>query len=248
MTQPSNTQEPDIGTAPDIESSSDEYAKRFAGVSGEWLLQRQCYFTQVHIQAQKPKAILDIGGGHAQNVAVVENLGIPLTITGSDSSCRVRVDRISKESTTEFMISPLTEFAVADRSFEHVISYRIVSHMIDWQGFIGELCRVSSSAVTIDFASKRSINFFSELAYKVKREQETDTRRYNVLSESDVDAAFAAHGFEKRFRSPQFFFPMAIHRRLGSPKLSGVLERTANWLGMAALFGSPVIATYVRES
>lgn len=236
----------DIGIRPDIESSSDAYAERFSGKAGEWLLSKQQSLTEQHLTAIKPEHILDVGGGHAQNVEPIERLGIPLKITGSDNSCRKRVDELSQSGQTDFILSELNSLPLKDQQYPSVISYRIISHMLDWRGFIDELTRVSSDAVTIDFASKRSINWFSELAYRLKRGREGDTRRYNVLAETDVHKAFAKNGFKLTRRSPQFFFPMAIHRAMSSPLISNLIEKIAYWCGLNYLFGSPIISTYRR--
>jgi hypothetical protein len=238
----------DIGFAPDIDSASDNYAKRFSGVAGEWLLKKQQTLTQQHLLALNAKRVLDVGGGHAQNVEPIEALNIPLTVSGSDAICQNRVLELSHSQQTDFMLGDLDNLPTADQSYPIVISYRIVSHMLDWRGFIDELTRVSSDAVIIDFAAKRSINWFSELAYKLKRGKEGDTRRFNVLAQADVNAAFANNGFSLIKRSPQFFFPMAIHRALKNPKLSNLLEVLAYYLGLNALFGSPIISTYQRQS
>ena len=246
MTSEYQQQESDIGVAPDLDSSSDDYASRFSGPAGEWLVSIQSAFTQKHVSSVSPSKILDVGGGHAQNVVPIESLSIPLTIAGSHIDCSQRVMRFRSLDSTQFICSTMIDLNFEDRSYPHVISYRIVSHMTDWKAFIRELCRVSDDAVTIDFATKRSFNILSELAYQLKKGQEGNTRRFHVLSENDVDDCFADAGFQKMIRSPQFFWPMAIHRKMNMPKVSSLLEGMARVVGLSTLFGSPVIATYRR--
>lgn len=247
MKNQDHQKEPDIGLAPDVDSSSDEYAKRFSGKAGEWLIAVQSQITEQHVSKVGAAHILDVGGGHAQNVEPIESRGIQLTISGSSVECGQRVERYKTLPSTQFVCSSLMSLDFEAGAFSHLISYRIVSHMEDWRAFVGELCRVSDDAVTIDFATKRSINFFSELAFKIKKGQEGDTRRYHVLSESDVDAVFATHGFSKVLRTPQFFWPMAIHRKMGNPSVSSALEFLPRLFKLTAGFGSPVIATYRRK-
>lgn len=239
---------PDIGVTPDIESSTDQYAQRFSGAAGNWLLNTQVSVTREHLLALKADTILDVGGGHAQNIELVEGLGIRTTVTGSDISCRKRVDRISQSDGTNFVLGSLLQLPFADRAFPTVISYRIISHMSDWRAFIDELTRVSSEAVILDFAAQRSVNWFSEFAYRLKRGKEGDTRRFNVLSENKVDAAFFKNNFVRTKRTPQFFLPMAIHRALNSPRLSSWLEAISRCFGLSYLFGSPIISTYKKRS
>lgn len=238
--------EPDIGYSPDIESSSERYSLRFSGSAGVWLLDVQKKITKDHLRKVGAEKVVDIGGGHGQNIEPVESLGKPLTITGSNDECGRRIEHIKTLKTTQFITEALDNVSFDEKSYPHVISYRIVSHMIEWQSFINELCRISSNAVTIDFATKRSVNILSEIAYKVKHKEEGDTRRYNVLSEKDVDRVFIENGFEKVIRSAQFAFPMAMHRKINKPKLSELVEKIAALTGITALFGSPVIATYCR--
>ena len=239
--------EEDIGFAPDIHSSTDSYAMRFSGVAGNWLLKIQQKVTHDYLSSLNPEQVLDIGGGHGQNIPVIEALHIPLTITGSDLSCQKRVNDLSRAENTRFVIGDLNNLPFPDQHYPVVISYRIISHMQNWEDFIDELTRVSDDRVIVDFASKRSVNWFSELAYTLKQGKENDTRRYNVLAEASVDAAFAKNNFTRSRRTPQFFFPMAIHRALKSPGLSNTLENLSRWLGLTYLFGSPIISEYRRE-
>lgn len=242
-----NPNEDDIGFAPDIHSSTDTYAKRFSGAAGLWLLHRQEDVTRQYLDSLKAVRVLDVGGGHGQNIPVCESLQLDLTITGSTTACDARVRKLSESNRTQFVVGELNALPVDDQNYPVVISYRIISHMQNWQKFIAELCRVSSDSVIIDFASKRSINWFSELAYLFKRGKEGDTRRYNVLSESEVNKIFQQNDFKLVRRTPQFFFPMVIHRTLNNPKISDLLEFFPRVLGLNYLFGSPVISLYRRQ-
>jgi len=237
----------DIGFEPDIHSSTDDYAERFSGAAGNWLLQRQQNVTLEYLGVLRAVKVLDVGGGHGQNIAVCESLNLSLTISGSSAACEHRVRKLSTSDRTRFIIGKLDALPMDEQNYPVVISYRIISHMQNWQMFIAELCRVSSDAVIIDFASKRSINWFSELAFLLKRGKEGDTRRYNVLSESGVNQVFNENGFKLAQRAPQFFFPMVIHRALNSPKISDLLELLPRLLGLNYLFGSPVISLYRRQ-
>ena len=66
------------------------------------------------------------------------------------------------------------------------------------------------------------------------------------LKKESPDDCFADAGFQKMIRSPQFFWPMAIHRKMNMPKVSSLLEGIARVVRLSTLFGSPVIATYRR--
>jgi hypothetical protein len=51
----------------DLETSSEDYARRFAGPAGRWSLEVQARSTMELLRGLPPgSSILDVGGGHAQ--------------------------------------------------------------------------------------------------------------------------------------------------------------------------------------
>ncbi len=54
------------------------------------------------------------------------------------------------------------------------------------------------------------------------------------------------HGYRSDARFPEFFFPMVLHRMLGSARLSASLEGLCRKTGLTEWFGSPVIEKFVR--
>jgi hypothetical protein len=62
-----------------------------------------------------------------------------------------------------------------------------------------------------------------------------------------VGAAFAAAGFQPTARRPQFLFPMALHRALGSAPLARALERAGVAVGLTRALGSPVVLRQERR-
>jgi hypothetical protein len=64
----------------------------------------------------------------------------------------------------------------------------------------------------------------------------------------ELKREFKKHGFICSATQKQFFFPMGIHRALRSPLLSRALEGFASWIGLTALFGSPVIIRFERAT
>jgi hypothetical protein len=68
-----------------------------------------------------------------------------------------------------------------------------------------------------------------------------------VFADAEIERAFAEHGFAPSGRSPQFFFPMALHRGLRSAGLARGLEGAASALGLVSTLGSPVILRLERR-
>ena len=77
--------------APDIESSTRDYKSRFDGAVGAWMLQQQVTATATALKNNCPEYtslnILDVGGGHGQNIELLLQLGHKLKIVGSNESC-----------------------------------------------------------------------------------------------------------------------------------------------------------------
>jgi hypothetical protein len=85
------------------------------------------------------------------------------------------------------------------------------------------------------------MNALGTLLYGLKRGVEGNTRPFTVFRDSQIERAFAAHGFHVTGRRPQFFFPMALHRALGSSALARGSEAAARVFGLRRSLGSPVI-------
>ena len=126
------------------------------------------------------------------------------------------------------------------------MSFRLLAHARDLEALIAGLCRPARVAVIVDYATARSFNAAADVFFGAKKKVEGNTRPFLVLEDAALLALFRQNGFRRRERRPQFFWPMALHRGLGSPALSRALEDGARILGLRALFGSPVIARFDR--
>ena len=77
----------------DIETSSEDYARRFSGKIGEYFLDIQTRITLDQLKPYPKAAILDVGGGHAQIAVPLIKAGFNLTIVGSDDVCKERLTK-----------------------------------------------------------------------------------------------------------------------------------------------------------
>jgi SAM-dependent methyltransferase len=230
---------------PDIASSTEDYARRFAGAIGAYMLEVQ---NRLAIELASPwpaGRMLDVGGGHAQLAGPLVDAGYAVTILGSDASCVARPRRLYGDRVT-CVIGDLLDLPFDDRSFDLVLAFRMLAHIDNWQAFVAGLCRVARAAVIIDYPAMASINALTPLLFELKRRIEGNTRTYRLFRRGDVEAAFGAAGFTETATAPQFFWPMALHRALGSPALSRRLEAVARTLGATSAFGSPVIVRATR--
>ncbi len=79
---------------PDIASSTDDYARRFAGSAGAYLLAVQNRAILDLLTPRSGGTVLDVGGGHAQLCGPLLDAGYTVTVLGSDESCFGRVHRL----------------------------------------------------------------------------------------------------------------------------------------------------------
>lgn len=233
--------------APDVESSTDEYARRFAGPVGAWFLEVQAQHTLALLPADpRPLRILDVGGGHAQLAPSLIAAGHHVTVLGSAPACGNRLQPWIEGGRCRFDVAPLTALPYRDGSFDVALSFRILSHLDDPGALIKELCRVARLRVVVDYPARLSVNIASGRLFPLKRAVEGDTRPYRTYGHGEIRRAFQRHGFWLSKRRPQFLFPMVLHRRLASPAASRLLEAPARMVGLTWALGSPVIAVAER--
>jgi SAM-dependent methyltransferase len=240
---PGAEQEP----GPDVETSSEGYARRFAGGVGAWFLEVQARIT-LDLLAPWPRArVLDVGGGHAQLTGPLVEAGYDVTVYGSDDVCAARVRPWTENGRARFRSGSLQRVAAGDREFDVVLSYRLLPHVEAWRALVSELCRAAARAVLVDYPTRRSLNAVAGPLFEMKRGVEGNTRPFLVFADADVRAAFVASGFEPTAREPEFVMPMALHRAIGVAGLSRLAEAASSRLGLRKAVGSPVILRAERR-
>ena len=233
----------------DVESSSELYARRFAGPVGGWFLELQASLTLECLAGLPPgAAVLDVGGGHAQLAPPLAEAGYRVTVVGSDASCGRRLAPLTSSGRCRFDVGDLLALPYGDQAFEAVVCYRLLAHSIDWRRLVGELCRVARHRVVVDYPARRSVNIASEGLFRIKNSIERGTTRpFALYGRTEVASAFEAAGFQVTKERPQFFLPMAFYRLAGSAGLARAAERLARSVGLTGLLGSPVIARADRR-
>ena len=234
----------------DIFTSSDDYATRYAGRVGEWMLKVQEQAVLWMLAPYPNASILDVGGGHGQLTPALIRNGYQVTVLGSSEECKSRLRPWLGQ--IAFDVGSLVNMPYPARSFDVVISLRLMAHIKRWEEFIGELARVARKAVIVDYPEVRSINIVSTQLFGLKKRLEPNTRRFQCLRERELLRVFEEVGFQRSDRFPQYFLPMMFHRALKQPKLSAATEAFFRVLGLTSLLGSPVILKvdrgYLRPS
>lgn len=230
----------------DVHASSDDYAARFKGRVGEWMLkvQEEALLSLLDTDTQ---TILDIGGGHGQTALPLSAAQKSVTVLGSAPVCGERLSSYISNGVISFNVGNLLHAPYQNRSFDTVVSFRLMSHSVAWKGLVSEMARLAHHSIIIDYPTWISVNFLSPLLFSIKRRIEGNTRTFKLFSGFDLEAEFKRHGFVKERAIKQFFFPMALHRRINSVKISSLMERCASLCGLTWLFGSPIVIKFIRK-
>ena len=103
---------------PDIETSSDDYARRFAGPAGQYFLKIQEKALQSVLPGRPICSVLDVGGGHGQLVPIFLNRDCALTIFGSDESTHRRVREAFPDASITYVTGDVLKLPYEDNSFD----------------------------------------------------------------------------------------------------------------------------------
>ena len=234
----------------DIETSSESYASRFQGSIGTWMLGIQ-QRAMMRLLGSLPAgaAVLDLGGGHGQLTGALLQKGWRVVIAGSDPACQERVAPYLSAK-CRFDVVNLERLPYDDRCFDAVICVRLLAHAEHWSGIIGEMCRVARSSVVVDYPSYRSSNILAKSMFGLKQQAERRRlrpRHFRVFHQREIVMTFLQNHFEVTQTYRQFVWPMFVHRALGRPTISSLLEAPARAVGLTRFIGSPVLARADRD-
>lgn len=233
----------------DIHTSSDEYAMRFSGPAGQWMLDVQEKITLRMVRRHPDASVLDVGGGHGQLTLPLCRDGWRVTVLGSDESCRRRIQPAVDAGLCRFMVGNVIELPLPDNTFDVVLCFRLLTHCERWPELVRELCRVARQGVIVDYPTGQSLNAIAPALFGAKKKFEKNTRTWALFRHRQVIDEFAKNGFVPAETRKQFFLPMVLHRMLKCRALSAALEAVCRALGLTRLWGSPVIVRMVpRES
>lgn len=232
----------------DIETSNDDYATRFRGKTGAWMLDVQTRLTRRLLAGIPRGTLLDVGGGHGQLAHPLAADGWKVTVLGSAPSCEHRVRDLTSSSRATFVVGNVIDLPFPDKSFDAVICFRLLTHCGQWERLVKELCRVSRGPVVCDYPTSQSVNAIAPMFFAAKKRLERNTRHWRLFRHREVTGAFAAAGAEIEARRKQFALPMALHRALKCAALSAFLEGCCRAVGLTALCGSPVILRAVPKA
>ncbi|MBN2055920.1 class I SAM-dependent methyltransferase [bacterium] len=223
---------------------------RFGGAVG-------AYFQQVHerqlwelMPDPEGLKVLDVGAGTGRFSLPLRRRGAE--VMAVDASLPMLVEAMRKAAALDIRLSCGQADAHAlpfkDRSFDVVVSSRMLMHVLDWRAVLAELCRISRRVVIVDFPPRSSIAVLAPVLLPLKKRIKRSTQVYAVLSEREVGEEFARCGFFVAARSRQFLLPFFVHRMMKRPAWSDGVERCMRRLGLTGRLGAPLTLMAVRPT
>ena len=216
-------------------------ARRFGGPIGDLVAAGQADVLASMLGPIQGRRIIDVGTGTGRGAFLLAGAGA--LVTGIDASAQMldiaRQRAAETQTNVDFQLGDAHEIGFSDRAFDLAVSLRVLMHTPRWRQCIGELCRVASRGVVLDYPSATSIALAQSLARKVLHPFGLSSEPYRVFLDSQIRRELDAHGFRIVSVHRQFVLPIALHKTVGSRRFT---ETTERWLARVGLlrFGSPV--------
>ena len=165
----------------DVVTSSDAYARRFEGDVGRYFLERQTDAVLELVRPWPGASVLDVGGGHGQLTGPLVEAGYAVSVLASDPGCEARVQQWTRRGRARFVAADLLDPGLAERSFDLVVSLRLLPHVRQVDTLLATLARLARTAVVVDYPTGRSVNALAGPLFGLKQGVEGDTRPFRLL-------------------------------------------------------------------
>jgi ubiquinone/menaquinone biosynthesis C-methylase UbiE len=222
--------------------------RRFSGPIGELIAHSQARVLANMVGRIKDRQMLDVGTGTGRAAFILALGGARVTaVDASEEMLAIARQRAAEQflTTIKFQRGDAHNLDFADRSFDAVVSLRMLMHTPEWQRCVSELCRVAARLVIVDYPSATSVALFESLARRAMHGAGMKTEPYRVFTRGMIAGAFEQNGFRIRSVHRQFVLPIAFHKAIHSRKFTLWSERLLDHAGLLKPFGSPV--TLVAE-
>lgn len=217
-------------------------ARRFGGPIGDLVARGQADVLANMLGPVQGRRIIDVGTGTGRGAFLLAAAGAKVTgIDASEEMLAIARERARQtHAPVEFTVGDAHKVEFGDRSFDIAVSLRVLMHTPRWRQCIGELCRVASHAVVLDYPSARSVALLESIARKLMHPIGLASEPYRVFLDSQIRGELARHGYRVTAIHRQFVLPISVHKAIGSARFTAVAEQWLARLGFLRLFGSPV--------
>ena len=223
-------------------------SKKFSGPIGELIAHSQARVLANMVGRIKDREMLDVGTGTGRAALILALGGAKVTaVDASEEMLAIARQRAAEQMMTaiKFQRGDAHALDFADRSFDAVVSFRVLMHTPQWKRCVSELCRVAERLVIVDYPSATSVALFESLARRAMHAAGITTEPYRVFTHRAITEAFDRNGFRIRSVHRQFVLPIAFHKAIRSRRFTLWSENVLDHAGLLKPFGSPV--TLVAE-
>ena len=230
---------------PDMARTFDK--RRFSGPIGELVAKSQARVLANMVGRIKDRQMLDVGTGTGRAALILAAGGAKVTaVDASEEMLAIARQRAAEQLLAiKFQRGDAHALEFADRSFDAVVSFRMLMHTPEWDRCVAELCRVAMRLVIVDYPSATSVALFESMARRAMHSAGLTTEPYRVFTQGTIARTFERNGFRIRSVHRQFVMPIAFHKAIGSRRFTLWSERVLDRAGLLKPFGSPV--TLVAE-
>ena len=216
--------------------------RRFSGPIGQLVASTQARVIANFIGRIHQREILDVGTGTGRAARLLASGGARVTaVDASEAMLAIARERAAAEGVAiTWRVGDAHALDFADRSFDVVVSLRVLMHTPEWRRCIAECCRVANRLVIVDYPAAMSVAFVEAAARRVAHAVGRPTEPYQVFTDAEIRGAFESCGFRVRSVHRQFVLPIALHKAIGSRRLTTRIERILDRVGLLGLVGSPV--------
>jgi SAM-dependent methyltransferase len=185
--------------------------------------------------------ILEVGAGTGRFAVPLAVRGARVTATDASAAMlAVARDKAHARGVSlDLQVADAHHLPFRDRSFDVVLSSRMLMHVIDWRQVLAEMCRVASLCVIADYPPRCSFAGSTPLLLPLVKRRKPETQVYRVFSPRCVRRELERHGFAETAWNKQFVLPFFVHRRWRDPARSLRWERLLAALGLQRAFGAP---------
>ena len=222
--------------------------RRFSGPIGELIAKSQARVLANMVGRINDREMLDVGTGTGRAAFILALGGAKVTaVDASEEMLAIARQRAAEQmlSTIKFQRGDAHALDFGDRSFDVVVSFRMLMHTPQWKRCVAELCRVAERLVVVDYPSATSVALFESLARRGMHAAGIKTEPYRVFTHKTITQAFDRNGFRIRSVHRQFVLPITFHKAIRSRRFTLWSENLLDHTGLLKPFGSPV--TLVAE-
>lgn len=222
---------------------------RFSGPIGTLLAETQEGVLARFLPRGAVQEIIDVGAGTGRAALAMARRGCRVTgVDASEQMLDIARQRAREEGlAVEFQVGDAHRLDFPDRSFDAAVSLRVLMHTPDWRRCLGELCRVARDRVVFDYPAACSAAALQAAGRRAMAALGLRTEAYRVFRDAVVRAELARHGYSVAGMHRQFVLPIAVHKAIGSRRVTSMVEGALRGAGLLALLGSPVTVVAVRE-